>query len=223
MNVKSHWDNVRNSIPSSRLTLGKLSTFNLLSKTGHHLFSLARYKFAAKMIGERKETSILELGCSEGLGTMMLAQSGANVTAVDFDKPAVTWAKKNLKKENVRFLYANFLGKSFGTFDAVVSIDVIEHILQKDEKSYVETIAANLHRRGCCIVGTPNVTSQKYSSPQSREGHVNMFSAERLKRLFERHFHNVFSFGMNDEILHTGYSPLCHYLFVLACDPRERD
>ena len=34
----------------------------------------------------------------------------------------------------------------------------------------------------------------------------------------ERHFHNVFMFAMNDEVVHTGYHKMAHYLFALACE-----
>jgi len=38
-----------------------------------------------------------------------------------------------------------------------------------------------------------------------------------LKHTMERHFHNVFMFGMNDEVVHTGYHKTAHYIFALAC------
>src|SRR5262249_34885242 len=34
-------------------------------------------------------------------------------------------------------------------------------------------------------------------------------------------FDNVFMFGMNDEVVHTGYAPMCHYLWSLAVGVRE--
>jgi hypothetical protein len=30
------------------------------------------------------------------------------------------------------------------------------------------------------------------------------------------HFSNVFMFGMNDETLHTGYGPMCHYRLAVC-------
>jgi hypothetical protein len=48
-----------------------------------------------------------------------------------------------------------------------------------------------------------------------------MFTAERLTELMRRHFVHVFPFGVNDEIVHTGFYPMCHYLMALACMPRQ--
>jgi len=31
-----------------------------------------------------------------------------------------------------------------------------------------------------------------------------------------RHFHEAFIFSMNDEVVHTGFYPLAHYLFALC-------
>lgn len=31
------------------------------------------------------------------------------------------------------------------------------------------------------------------------------------------HFHNVFMFSMNDEVVHTGYGKMSHYNIALCC------
>ena len=36
------------------------------------------------------------------------------------------------------------------------------------------------------------------------------------------HFHNVFIFSMNDEVVHTGFAPMPHYYFALCCGRRPR-
>ena len=114
----------------------------------------------------------------------------------------------------------NFLGKRYGRFDAVVSLDVIEHILPGNQDLYLQTILTNLTEDGFCIIGTPNVTASPYASKESAEGHVCLYAAQDLKAFFLKGFKNVFVFGMNDEVVHTGFAAMCHYLFVLACHKR---
>jgi hypothetical protein len=41
-----------------------------------------------------------------------------------------------------------------------------------------------------------------------------------LKNVLERFFTNVFLFSMNDEVVHTGFSPMAHYLFCLCVGVR---
>jgi hypothetical protein len=42
-----------------------------------------------------------------------------------------------------------------------------------------------------------------------------------LKRLMLQHFHDVFMFSMNDEVVHTGFHALAHYLFALCVGKRR--
>ena len=36
-----------------------------------------------------------------------------------------------------------------------------------------------------------------------------------------KYFENVFLFSMNDEVVHTGFSPMAHYLFVICCQKKK--
>jgi hypothetical protein len=93
---------------------------------------------------------------------------------------------------------------------------VIEHIPASDEDRFVANIAGSIVSPGVAIIGLPSLESQPYASPLSKEGHVNCKSAPDLKRLMLRHFHGVFIISMNDEVVHTGFYALAHYLFALC-------
>jgi len=41
-----------------------------------------------------------------------------------------------------------------------------------------------------------------------------------LNALLAKFFKRVFMFGMNDEVLHTGYAPMCHYIFGMGVGVR---
>jgi 2-polyprenyl-3-methyl-5-hydroxy-6-metoxy-1,4-benzoquinol methylase len=211
------WESVKKLIGRQSLLLGSNFAHQAIYAPRHLLFVLSRYKFAARMLPQGKMVKVLELGCGEGLGTMMLAEGGNQVTAVDGDEDAVRHAQETLAGHGVDFRIADFLGRSFGAFDAVVSLDVIEHIPQDKEDLFFDTVRSNLSEHGFCVIGTPNLTAAKYASKSSQLGHINLYDAERLTGLVRRHFHNVFLFGMNDEVAHTGFYAMCHYLMVLGC------
>ena len=107
-------------------------------------------------------------------------------------------------------------GKLDGRYDAIYSLDVMEHIHPSNENLYIENLAAALDSNGVLIVGMPSLESQKYASPPSKAGHINCKSGNDLKSVMEKFFYNVFLFSMNDEVVHTGFSPMAHYLFAVC-------
>jgi hypothetical protein len=81
----------------------------------------------------------------------------------------------------------------------------------------LKNIVDSLVPHGVLLIGTPSLESQQYASPASRAGHVNCKTAEEIKQLLLNYFANVFIFSMNDEVIHTGFYPMAHYLFALCC------
>ena len=182
------WEEVMSTVGDDTITLGPYFAHQLLYNSRHILFTFSRYKFAAHLLGQTSKRRVLELGCNEGLGTLLLAQTAKEVVGIDFDAKAIKWAKDNLKKDNLAFISDNFLGKRLGRFDAVVSLDVIEHIPCEKEDEFLSTIYDNLNDNGFCIIGTPNIAASKYASQASRVGHVNLYDQQRLKEVFLKKF-----------------------------------
>ena len=212
---KKIWDKFGSKQKEEIFSVGPYFSYQFRHSPRHVLFSLARYKFALKMIGQGKE--ILELGCSDGLGTYCLNEFAAKTVGVDFDEHSIDWADKNFANEKLTFKCDDFIGKSYGKFDGVVSYDVIEHIYPENEDAYVKTVVKNLKKDGIFLVGTPNENAQRFSPKKVVDAHVNLFTGERLAKLMQKHFHNVFLFSQNDEMVHTGYAPMAHYYLCLCC------
>jgi cyclopropane fatty-acyl-phospholipid synthase-like methyltransferase len=180
------------------------------------LFVLARYKFVSKMLSGRSR--VLEVGCGDAFGTRIVLQEVGAICAVDFDPVFVRDANDRMESE-WKFeckTHDMLSGPVEGEFDAAYSLDVIEHIPREDEDRFVANLARSLSAHGALIVGSPSIQSQAYASPPSKEGHVNCKDHAELKELLQRFFHNVFIFSMNDEVVHTGYYKMAHYLFALC-------
>ena len=206
------------------LTIGRFLAGQLLHHPRHLLFVMSRYKFAARMLPPLEAVDVLELGCGEGFGALLLAEGGHRVLGVDADTAAIEVAQNTFTKPGLQFEAADFLGRRFGErpFRAVVSLDVIEHIPPDLEDAYFWTMMANLSDDGMCIIGTPNEHASAHASPQSRVGHINLYTTERLTAAVGRYFQNTFVFGMNAEVVHTGFYPMSHYLFVVGAGKRHR-
>ena len=103
--------------------------------------------------------------------------------------------------------------------DGVYMLDVIEHVDPALEASLVDNLAASVRRGGVCIIGTPNVEVAKHASPQSQVGHINLKSHASLLALVRSRFETSFLFSMNDEVVHTGFYPMAHYLVAVGVGP----
>jgi 2-polyprenyl-3-methyl-5-hydroxy-6-metoxy-1,4-benzoquinol methylase len=201
-------------------TLGLMTNQAWQDDPKHLLFTLSRYKFVAKMLSGAKR--VLEVGCADAFGSRIVVQEVARLTAVDFDPVFVKDVNERMS-DRWRFAcltHDMLAGPLPEKFDAAYALDVIEHIRPEDEKDFVANIVQSLGDHGVVILGTPSLQSQAYASPPSKAGHVNCKDAPTLKKLLDQFFHNVFIFSMNDEVVHTGYYPMAHYLFGLACSKR---
>jgi 2-polyprenyl-3-methyl-5-hydroxy-6-metoxy-1,4-benzoquinol methylase len=182
---------------------------------------LSRYKFVAKMLSGKDR--VLEVGCGDAFGTRIVQQEVKSVCAIDFDPVFVAEVNERMD-EQWRFdcmVHDMLSGPVPGGFDAAYSLDVIEHIPAGDEDRFLKNIVKSLTGVGVCILGTPSLESQVYASAGSKAGHINCKNAVQLRALMGKFFHEVFIFSMNDEVVHTGFHPMAHYLFALAVAIRD--
>jgi hypothetical protein len=183
-------------------------------------FLLSRYKFVAKMLSGRKFVG--ELGCGDAFGTRIVMQEVERVVAYDFDPLFVEdiRSRRSTRWPVEANVHDILLGKLPNDHDAIYSLDVIEHIRPADEDVFLHNLRSSLTDTGVLIIGSPSAESQAHASPLSKEGHVNCKSGDELKALLSHYFHNVFLFSMNDEVVHTGFAPMAHYLLAVCCQKK---
>jgi 2-polyprenyl-3-methyl-5-hydroxy-6-metoxy-1,4-benzoquinol methylase len=179
----------------------------------HLLFLLARYKFCSKMLAGK--TNVLEVGCGDSFGTGIVLQTVKKVHGIDIEPLII---EDNIKRteygDRCSYEVLDMTSNSPSMlFDGAFALDVIEHIAKNFEEQFMINIANSLTSDAICIIGTPNIAASQYASSGSAACHINLKSGESLKQLLSPHFENVFIFSMNDEVLHTGFYPMAHYLF----------
>jgi 2-polyprenyl-3-methyl-5-hydroxy-6-metoxy-1,4-benzoquinol methylase len=180
-------------------------------------FMLSRYKFVSKMFSGKKKAA--EVGCGDAFGSRIVLQEIKELHVYDIDPIFVTDinSRANEKWPLKPAVHDILTGPLPEQYDAIYSLDVIEHIENTKEQLYVKHIKQSLLPNGVVLIGAPTLESQAYASPQSKVGHINCKSGSDFKKLFEQHFNNVFIFSMNDEVVHTGFYPMAHYIFALCC------
>ena len=184
------------------------------------LFAFARYKFVAKMF--EGFDRVLEVGCGDAAATRIVQQTVGKVTVTDIDKTFIDDIESRQQEDwylDAR-VHDILLSPIEENFNGIFCMDVLEHIAKTNEETFLRNICASLAENGSFIVGIPSLESQAYASDGSKSGHVNCKSGTELREFLKKYFHSVFMFSMNDEVLHTGFFPMSHYLIAVCCNKK---
>lgn len=198
-----------------------LTTSHLWRSDPRHLgFLLSRYKFVAKMLSGRDD--VLEIGCGDGFGAHVVLQEVGSVHGVDFDPVFIRMAQEEFGTETLTYDVADLTrGPVTPPREAVYSLDVLEHIDPAQEDVFMRNLVGSVRAPGVAIIGMPSLEGQAYASVWSKEGHVNCKSGKDFKEFLQRYFGDVFLFSMNDEVIHTGFYPMAHYLMAICVNKLE--
>lgn len=166
-----------------------------LGSPGEYLIYLlhrAAYSFAREHLGGK---TVLDYGCGTGLGSAVLAEGCRHITAIDISPEAIAYAREKYQAPNICFQHAEPLEKAplpfaDGSFEGVVSLQVIEHIA--DAGRYLAEISRVLKPGGVCIVATPDrgLRLLPFQKPWNM-WHVREFSFRQFDRLLKHYFCSV--------------------------------
>ena len=201
-------------------TFGLMQNYSWKLDPRRMLFAFARYKFVAKMFEGFEH--VLEVGCGDASATRIVQQTVRKVTVTDFDKVLIDDIERRQQASWHLDARVHDMVKSSTEeqFDGIFSLDVLEHIQKAYEDAFLANICSSLKNHGSLIIGIPSLESQVYASEGSKAGHVNCKSGNELRDFLKKYFHSVFMFSMNDEVLHTGFFPMSHYLLAVCCDKK---
>lgn len=206
-----------------RVQLGSMSSGTWQIDPKRLVFTLARYKFVAKMLHGRSR--VLEVGCGDGWASRIVLQNVNELVLSDFDPKFISEVNSRNHSFDGRHIETLVLDPLQSlppkrTYDGIYALDVLEHIHPRYEDQFMTSICAGLVDFGTVIIGMPSLESQKYASAASIAGHVNCKSQEDFRQLMEKYFETVFMFSMSDEVVHTGFGPMANYLLGLGVQSR---
>ena len=203
-----------------RHSLGLMSSHTYEVDAKRLGFTLARYKFVARVLTGCD--TVLEIGCGDAFATRIVAQAVGLLVASDIDAAFIAEATSRRLRHAVYVQHDMVTGPRYvpdrlpKTFDAAYALDVLEHIRPEHEGAFLGNVAMSIGEHGTFVCGMPSLESQPYASQLSKAGHVNCKTEVDLRSTLKRYWRNVFVFGMNDETLHTGYGPMCHYRLAVC-------
>lgn len=169
-----------------------------------HRYLLPAVVKALQLSGAR---TVLDLGCGNGAVTSALARMGFEMTGMDNSETGLAIARE--KYPGISFVHANIdtlLNDNLNQkFDAVIAIEVIEHLLLP--RSLFQRAREALKPNGTLIVTTPYhgyvknlalAMTNKFDShwhPLRDYGHVKFFSPATLTQLFSEQSFSIENVG----------------------------
>ena len=141
---------------------------------------------------------VVELGCGEGRGVEIIASKTNNYLGIDkidsvIEKLHQTYPKHNFQ----RAIFPPASEISDGSYDFVISFQVIEHI--RKDKLFLEDIKRILKPGGIAILTTPNSKMSLSRNPW----HIREYTAQQLTDLASEMFNDVQMKGIggNEKVL----------------------
>lgn len=215
------WLSVVKDYQNTPIEMGKYTSYQYQTDPKHLCFVTSRYKFCASML--KGLDTVIEIGGGDGFGSRIVADAVGRLICLDIDEDILESNQTRYASfENMSFDYFDFRKSPYSPLaDGIYLVDVIEHLYPQEEPIFMGHLVQSLKKTGVAIIGTPNETTSQYASTGSREAHVNLKNCETLLQLGQTYFDYVFFFGMNDEVLHTGFPQMCHYLWILCANPKH--
>ncbi len=134
-----------------------------------------------------RAASVLEAGCGLGYFTYALKRGGYNVLGIDVSQEAITKATRAYGDLYKTVSVESFARSSEKAFDAVVMVEVIEHL--ENPVAAIEDALRLLSPGGCLVLTTPNRSYYGYDQVWSTDlppVHLWWFSQDSIEALATR-------------------------------------
>ena len=150
--------------------------------------------------------TVLDAATGLGYGAEMLSDHFEHVVGIDLSEEALNYARANYKRP--KFQKGNVLALPFSVnnFEAVFSIETLEHLAKKDLHVYVDELLRVTKPGGLIFISTPN--KPVYSSLHTVEDHYSELTLSELKSLIKSRYGGYIKYyevgtrvGKNLEIL----------------------
>ena len=208
----SDGSNVVEAVPAKTIAIGKMA--QAVPSNEGLLATLARYKFAARMLAGR--ANVCQIGYGEQLGPDLV---GAAVTSLVIyaDKTEATPAtlrKYQFDSAIKMQLHEIWRERPPASYDALYSFDALERVAPEYEDDAVRHMRESLSRESdVAIIGCPARTAElmgDVADNKYRRGGL------QLRSLISRHFDTVLMFSMVQDDIQAGLLPSADYFLAVA-------
>lgn len=117
-----------------------------------------RIKIVYNFICSKKLNEVLDFGCGSGIMSFLLGNKGLKVTAIDLDLEPFRLLEKRINfPQSIEFIEGDLLEEKLmkKSFDAVIALDVLEHIPQTHLSRYLNYFVDVLSPDGFIVISLP--------------------------------------------------------------------
>jgi len=165
-------------------------------------------------------TRILDVGCSQGITSILLGREGKQSLGIDLLEKSITYAKSQLEleeqmtKDNVEFVQSNFINYNFQDekFDTIIFGEILEHI--SDPYPFMMKAKRLLKENGRIIVTVPFGINDYFDHKKTyyltdllgfQDNDIQVYSIKFLGKwigaIFKKDFTNENQFKLNEELI----------------------
>jgi len=129
-----------------------------------HAMNPVRMEWIAGQLGPLEGLRILDVGCGAGLASEWLARRYASVTGLDAAGAALEAARAHALESGVAVDYRAGTPEDLeeGGFDAVIALEVIEHVPVAERPAFCAALARLVRPGGIVVLSTLNRTRRSW-------------------------------------------------------------
>lgn len=142
-----------------------------------------------------KNSTVLDLACGTGFGSLLLANASHNVIGGDIAVDAIEYCNKNHQHKSLKFIQMDGTNLPFtdNYFDAIVSFETIEHTTQYSQM--LQEFKRALKPNGTAYISTPNIVVNSPGGKIINPYHTQEWNYEELNAILKKHFSHVKLYG----------------------------
>ena len=184
-------------------------------KNGMLIEHIARYEFAKDFCKGR----VLDIACGVGYGSEILLKQNPNIDkliGIDIDKESIDYAKANYSFIETSYYVDDALNpelsEKYGTFDAIISFETIEHF--HGDNIFIKNLYNLLKPDGTLIISTP--FGRGKNEPCASPYHVYQYTETEFLEVLNP-FKSITMYHQIDKTIEIPKKDLKYYLMVAVC------
>ena len=161
-----------------------LGAYSVTAKPSQLLERIQLYRFIADGLVQ-PETFVIDVGCGEGFGSLLLSQRAGRVLGIEACEHVVAHAREHYASDRLSFRHADIMEVNdlHERADVVCALDVIEHV--RDDAGFLQKLQWLVRRGGHVILSTPNRMVSVLLTGRKYEFHIREYAHSEFVSLLQ--------------------------------------